>query len=319
MSQIHGDSEVPARHSSREHHPPSNHPLPVPPYTARDSNDLAASKRALPDLTGIVDLRNTADTDVREHIAPAVVHETLHRDVRRVREEKITREIHTHDVFHRIQPIIDVEVLPARHFVPAADGSLREVAEETLPGRVREKVRNWIVAETVSRIPSRTPVESLRAQPRQFTARTFTGTEGDFKRYVTADGVEHTETTWVHPPVLEEGARLTGQTVPIVFESEGALHGHKPHGRESHVDGHHHYSSHDRGVLGHGPRSHDSHGHRTHDHSAHSHGVSGHDTRSYDQYDSRGHNHNPHGYDSHSHGSHDHSMQNRGLRHQGAY
>ena len=109
-------------------------------------------------------------------------------------------------------------MLPARHFVPAADGSLREVPESTLPGRVRDRVQNWIVAETVSRIPSAAPVDKLRRNgPREFTARRFAGKEGDFKRWFTPDGVERTETTWVHPPVLEEGARLTGQTVPIHF------------------------------------------------------------------------------------------------------
>ena len=245
----------------------------MPPYTASDPNGIAASKRALPDLTGIVDLRNTADTDVYEHVAPAVVHETLQREVRRVREERITRETHTHDVFHRIQPIVDVEVLPARHFMPAADGSLREVAEETLPGRVREKVRNWIVAETASRIPSNTPVESLRARPRQFTARTFVGTEGDFKRHVTADGVEHTETTWVHPPVLEEGARLTGQTVPIVFEGGGLSREHKLHGRESHVHSPHGYSSQNHGISGVDSRGYDSHSHRAHDNRTYGRGL----------------------------------------------
>lgn len=268
---------------------------------------MATSKHQLPDLTGIVDLRNTADTTVTERIAPAVVHERRHKDIRHIREEKITSEIHTHDVFHRIQPIIDVEVLPARHFVPAADGSLREVAEETLPGRVREKVRNWIVAETVSRIPSSTAVESLRGRPRQFTARSFVGTEGDFKRYVTADGVEHTETTWVHPPVLEEGARLTGQTVPIHFENGvGVSSGNRTHSKVSRAHGSRDHSSHHSGVYdktmqgyvmrGHDSRGYDSHTHRKHDQYSHGHDSSGQEL----------HNHTSSGYGSHGYVSRNH-------------
>lgn len=43
------------------------------------------------------------------------------------------------------------------------------------------------------------------------------GDEGDTKRYVGPDGVERTEQWWVHPPTIEDGARLTGQTVPMHF------------------------------------------------------------------------------------------------------
>ena len=281
----------------------------MPPYTAREPDGMTTSKKGLPDLTGIVDLRNTADTTVAERIAPAVIHERRHKDIRHVREEKITREIHTHDVFHRIQPIIDVEVLPARHFVPAADGSLREIAEETLPGRVREKVRNWIVAETVSRIPSNTAVGSLRGQPRQFTARSFVDREGDFKRHVTADGVEHTETTWVHPPVLEEGARLTGQTVPIHFEDgmsvssgnrmpsrDSRTYGSRDH--TSHHRGMHDKSSHGHGLRGQNPSSQDSRSHGMHSHSSSGQGSHG--------------SHGSHGYNSRNHLSHNHDSYGQG-------
>ena len=282
----------------------------MPPYTAHEPDGMATRKKGLPDLTGIVDLRNTADTTVTERIAPAVVHERRHKDIRHVREEKITREIHTHDVFHRIQPIIDVEVLPARHFMPAADGSLREVAEETLPGRVREKVRNWIVAETVSRIPSSTAVESIRGQPRQFTARSFVGTEGDFKRYVTADGVEHTETTWVHPPVLEEGARLTGQTVPIHFEdgagasSESRTHSgiHGSRDRSSHQRGMHDKSLQSHVIGGHGSRGYDSQTHRNYDQHSHGHVLHGQNSHGYNSRNNPSHSQNPYGHGTHNRG-----------------
>lgn len=48
-----------------------------------------------------------------------MVHETILPTVHHIRHEEITREIHTHDVYHRQLPIIDVQVLPARHFVPS--------------------------------------------------------------------------------------------------------------------------------------------------------------------------------------------------------
>lgn len=116
-------------------------------------------------------------------------------------------------MYHRILPIIDVEVLPARHFVPTEDGSgLVEVPGPDLPGRSK----NWIVAETLSKIPTGA---RLTGGPREFTAREFRGTEGDEKLEMVEDesGNEFPRktTTWVHPPELEQGGRVTGQTVPI--------------------------------------------------------------------------------------------------------
>ena len=176
---------------------------------------------------------NSKDTEVIERIAPgkasgyfcgsvvevhdtdletAVVHETVKQDVHHVREEVVTREIHTHDVYHRILPIIDVEVLPPRHFLPVEGGGLVEVSADEVPGRRN----NWVIAETASKIPSGDPVSTER---RSFTAREFPGEEGDDKSYVTPEGVETTEQTWVHPPILETGARATGQTYPFPMDS----------------------------------------------------------------------------------------------------
>ena len=45
-------------------------------------------------------------------------------------EEHITRDIHTHDVYQKILPVRDVEVLPARHWVPGPDGRLVQVDEK---------------------------------------------------------------------------------------------------------------------------------------------------------------------------------------------
>lgn len=142
----------------------------------------------------------------------AVTHQTVFPEVHHIREEQIFREIHTHDVFHRILPIVDVEVLPARHFVPIEEGGLTEIPEEDVPGRTsNSQARNWVVAELVSkRTSDETPME-----PRQFSAREFPGTEGDERRYVTEDEFERTETTWVHPPTVETGAKDSGQTEPL--------------------------------------------------------------------------------------------------------
>ncbi|KAL8953375.1 MAG: hypothetical protein Q9222_000752 [Ikaeria aurantiellina] len=156
---------------------------------------------------------NTYDTRVVEKVAPAVVHETVHQDVHHVREEVITQEIHTHDVYHRILPVIDVEVLPPRHFLPVEGGGLVEISGKEVPGRGN----NWVIAETASKIPSD---QAAPKGTRNFTARQFPGTEGDAVRFKMPDGHEKTEQTWVHPPVLETGGRDTGQTWPMEFGTE---------------------------------------------------------------------------------------------------
>ena len=181
---------------------------------------------------------NTYDTEVVEKIAPgswacsthhiclpkliynnftAVVHETVNQDVHHVREEVITRDIHTKDVYHRILPVVDVEVLPPRHFLPVEGGGLVEVSAEDVPGRGR----NWVIAETASKIASD---EAAPRTTDRFSAREFLGTEGDSKEYVKSDGTRTTEETWVHPPELETGGRDTGQTWPMEFGTRDKKH-----------------------------------------------------------------------------------------------
>ncbi len=149
----------------------------------------------------------------RANICTAVVHETIQKKVHHVREEHVTREIYNHDVYHRVLPVIDVEVLPPRHFLPVEGGGLVEIGAQEVPGRGD----NWVIAETASKIPSD---QAAPQGPRQFSARKFLGTDGDAMKYIAAEGHEKTEQTWVHPPVMETGARDTGQSWPFVFGSE---------------------------------------------------------------------------------------------------
>ena len=46
-----------------------------------------------------------------------VTHEVERPQIEHVTDHPITREIHEHSILHRIQPVVDVELLPARHFV----------------------------------------------------------------------------------------------------------------------------------------------------------------------------------------------------------
>ena len=211
-------------------------PLPMPPVTESepdnngnipepyDQRAIAFSKtqdleREL-GVEGQVDLSNTTDVEVLEHWAPAVTHETIIQDVHEVREERITREIHEDHYYHRILPIEEVEVLPARHYVLDPNGIIREVPAQHVPGRVSKDAQR-VVAEGFKKMQ---PKSTSSAGPRTFTAREFPGDEGDYKEYVTPEGVPRSERYWVHPPKLATGGMESGQTQPFHFGSSNPEH-----------------------------------------------------------------------------------------------
>jgi hypothetical protein len=195
--------------------------------TPPDEKMQAASREYVPEDSSqsmnespVMNLSNTTDTDVTTHITPPVTDEIVHPVVHHVPEEQITREIHNHDVFHRILPIHETEILPTRHFVHNPDNDLVEVPATAIPGRTLSP-QNWSIKESpVSPLPE---VSSQPRKRRPFTARWWYGTDGDHKDYVDEDGIHKTETTWVHPPVLEEGGKLSGQTKPMYFDDMAGL------------------------------------------------------------------------------------------------
>ncbi|KAI9681058.1 MAG: hypothetical protein M1822_007132 [Bathelium mastoideum] len=188
---------------------------------------LVENAKSPPSLDGIVDLNDSEDTTVDTRWAPAVTHQIIHKDIHHIREERITREIHTHDHFHRILPVIDVEVLPPRHFVPSATDPTRlvEVPGSAIPGRRDDddqKMRNWFIARTMEN--TQTNGSELGAGPRQFTAREFRGGEGAHYEWMGEDGVQRSTTTWIHPPTVEDGGKRTAQTVPFHLGSKNPSH-----------------------------------------------------------------------------------------------
>lgn len=173
------------------------------------------------DLTGIVDLTSTEDTDVSVTYAPEVTHETRHIKTHEIVQEEITREIHNHHVYHRTLPVLDFEVLPARHYVPFAGGGLTEVPEHEIPGgaAIGQSVQQ-IIANALS---SAMPKAQYPAAPRQFTARTFEGSEGDYKEYIGEDGIKRTEQWWVHPPTIATNRLESGEpSLTVHFHWEEA-------------------------------------------------------------------------------------------------
>ncbi|KAF2018735.1 hypothetical protein BU24DRAFT_103878 [Aaosphaeria arxii CBS 175.79] len=197
-----------------------------------------------PNLNGILDLTNTTDTDKTTTWAPAVHHTTHTTHLTHVRHDLITRDIHTHEVHHRVQPVIAVpEILPARHFVPSttAKGELVEVDARDVP---EEWEQRWGVDALRSKLlppPARdgdcdrggesrgeeeeekggwgwendTPVP-LR---RRFEVPRVVGDV----RYVTEGGFERRVTTYLHPPTLEDGGNGDGEVLPVHFGEGGVV------------------------------------------------------------------------------------------------
>lgn len=192
---------------------PSTQPRAPPDHVIHDSDapiDLAAHG---------INLTNTEDTTVHTTSAPAVVHETVRVDTHEIVTERIEREIHTHDVYHRILPIVDIEVLPPRHFVQTPAGGRYEISADNVPGGAAQNLNlQRVIQEAVDREIAR--LYPPQRGPRRFTALEFDprDTVGDFRQGVGENGCHFSEQTWVHPPVIDMGGYETGQTVPFHFD-----------------------------------------------------------------------------------------------------
>ena len=129
----------------------------------------------------------------------AVTHEHTTQHVHHIREERIQRDVHTHDIYHRIQPIVDVQVLPARHFAPGPDGTLVEINADRIPG-MRDEAHEKLMAETLT-----------NARARAFDSAHHASTDPELGIVQTShvehtgqDGVFRQKTTYAHPPELEQ-------------------------------------------------------------------------------------------------------------------
>jgi hypothetical protein len=166
-------------------------------------------------VTNVVDLGHTEDTTIYERMNPAVVYEEVISNVHEIRHERLTSEHHNHDIYHRILPIKDIEVKPARHYIKDNAGNLREVPERQVTGR-SPKLTHRVLEEVYKDM---LPKETKSSGPRRFTARDFPDSEGDYREVENPDGSLKTEQWWVHPPTLDEGGRKSGQTYPFHLNS----------------------------------------------------------------------------------------------------
>ncbi len=172
-----------------------------------------AAGRSVP----VIDLGTTVDTEVITKEAAAVLHETIVPKVHEIREEIITRDIHKHYIIHRVLPVIDVEVLPPRHFVPAADGTLVEVSADQIPGRLG----HWGIVETVTKPPGASrQSEPLPFMPVAGGAPTTISTTTTTIVHTEHGAYPRTETVIRHPPTLSTAARDAGESWPMLIDPQ---------------------------------------------------------------------------------------------------
>lgn len=142
----------------------------------------------------------------------AVTNETITPQIHNIREEQVTREIHTHDVYHRIQPVIDVEVLPTKHYIRNSTGGLTEISASAVPARPED----WQIEENSPRTSSTSLSSDSVAPP---TIRTKHTNSTSNRKHATSvsnqpvvtstrtstmlSGKLHTESKGRQPPSLE--------------------------------------------------------------------------------------------------------------------
>ncbi|KAF7194584.1 hypothetical protein HII31_04090 [Pseudocercospora fuligena] len=176
---------------------------------SENANYLVYDSSSPVSLDGVVDLTNTEDTRQYTSYAPAVTHNTTIVDTHEIVHQQITREIHNYDVFHRVLPIMQVEVLPPRHYVPhpSMPGELLEISPKQILGGEEahwrmQKVMQEALDNNLSLQSSGNGNDFTGRRP--FTARRFDSSEGDFKAFQDEDGFKYTEQTWVHYPTLQD-------------------------------------------------------------------------------------------------------------------
>lgn len=214
-------------------------------YSTNGKRYIVEGASQAPSLEGIVDLTNTTRTtvhttwakrtfypsldEVLADLCVAVIHERIMPKIHHITHPAVERRIHNHQVHHRTLPVIDVQVLPAKHYAPhGPGGSLIEIGSDMLPGRQGQN-QHWVVAETVSKLGSDPDGLPGHGGAQNFSARHFATADGAPKSYAGRNGVPTTEQTWVHSPTMHEGARATGQTEPLHFgepRADGVFHEH---------------------------------------------------------------------------------------------
>ena len=167
----------------------------LPPSYLQEN--AARNARILKDLQeeGVLDLNNTEDTHTAVIWSPAVTHETRIVQPIEVVQRAVSRDVHNHHIIHRVLPVVDCQVLPARHFVPDGRGGYVEISEDQIPGGKPDSL-DRLIAEAVTK--------STSSQEGGVVPPTFTSQAREDKsrrkERVSKEGKLETEQWWMHTP-----------------------------------------------------------------------------------------------------------------------
>ncbi|KAI9646864.1 hypothetical protein NHQ30_004864 [Ciborinia camelliae] len=215
------------------------------------------AERAEPiSLKGVVDVTDTVDTTVYKKFAPveadlsfslAVTHEHILPTEHEITTREIHREIHQHHYYHRTLPVIDTEILPAKHYIYGDDeDTLIRIPEPMVSGHTitGSYSQNWsIVQDQIAPAEDAFDSPLFGVEPElpntKYTTHFEPNSKGQLqwshvpgepvkvmeREYITAEGFPRKETWWRYPPVLATAAYEAGLTVPMHWN-------HVPAGKE---------------------------------------------------------------------------------------
>ena len=94
------------------------------------------------------------DTTVHTEWGPAVTHHTIQRDVHEVHQQHFTHDVHQDEFEHRVLPVVEHQVLPARHFVQLDGGGLKEISEEDIASELPHDLQQRISEAAATVFPA---------------------------------------------------------------------------------------------------------------------------------------------------------------------
>lgn len=203
---------LPDEHASRQHQEPRSE---VPRgecvgATAFPSSPVPEHSRRPP--------VRTCDTTIHERWAPAVTHNTVVRNVHDARNEHITRHIHKHDFYHRMLPINEIEVLPARHVI-LRDGAFVELNEDEIPDQTRSDIERELPEILKEAMEGNESIYMPDGLPTPVSP----ARQGYHEEYRTDTGLQRAETQWIYPSDVEQSRAGTQQRNTIVMDSAGRV------------------------------------------------------------------------------------------------
>ncbi|OAL50377.1 hypothetical protein IQ07DRAFT_424770 [Pyrenochaeta sp. DS3sAY3a] len=159
-------------------------------------------------LDGVIDLSKTIDTDQDVQCAPPVTHEVIKPHEHEIVQHNIHREIHNYSYYHRLQPVIDTEILPPRHFIPDSNGEgLMEIPAEKVP-KYTDDDRQWdIMVRRTSSVTSRVPCPQHLVPELKSDGHTLS-----------PEGFQRKETIIKHAPTLADLSTYSGTVQPVHFD-----------------------------------------------------------------------------------------------------